>query len=74
TAVADPNAHRHCHEHLTWFWTMNIPKDTNKNDWMSECMYMIIPSWRCTDSMKFTKFIGCGQSLQGTDGKRRWSL
>ncbi|KAI6008525.1 hypothetical protein EDC04DRAFT_2539930, partial [Pisolithus marmoratus] len=35
TAVA-PNACRHRHEHSAWFWTMDIPKDTCANDWMSE--------------------------------------
>ena len=37
TAVSDPNARGHRHDSLAWFWTMDIPKDTNKNDWMSEC-------------------------------------
>ena len=37
TAVADPNARGHRHENMAWFWTMDIPKDTNENDWMSEC-------------------------------------
>ena len=37
TAVADPNARGHRHENLAWFWTMDIPKDTNENDWMSKC-------------------------------------
>ncbi|KAL4080463.1 hypothetical protein J3A83DRAFT_4084854 [Scleroderma citrinum] len=36
TAVADLNACGHCNEHLAWFWAMDIPKDTNTNDWMSE--------------------------------------
>ncbi|KAI6039423.1 hypothetical protein EDC04DRAFT_2568378, partial [Pisolithus marmoratus] len=36
TMVANPNAHGHRHEHLTWFWTMDIPKDTCANDWMSK--------------------------------------
>jgi len=37
TVVSNPNARGHCHDSLTWFWTMDIPKDTDKNDWMSEC-------------------------------------
>jgi len=36
TVVSDPNARGHRHDSLAWFWTMDIPKDTNKNDWMSE--------------------------------------
>ncbi|KAL4068931.1 hypothetical protein V8B97DRAFT_2024587 [Scleroderma yunnanense] len=38
TTVVDPNVYRHHHEHLAWIWTMDIPKDMNTNDWMSECM------------------------------------
>ncbi|KAI6032497.1 hypothetical protein EDC04DRAFT_2605145 [Pisolithus marmoratus] len=37
TAVANPNTHGHRHKHLAWFWTMDIPKDTCANDWMSKC-------------------------------------
>ncbi|KIM53734.1 hypothetical protein SCLCIDRAFT_138320 [Scleroderma citrinum Foug A] len=37
TAVADSNARGHHLDSLTWFWTMDIPKDTHENDWMSEC-------------------------------------
>ena len=37
TAVADSNARGHRHNSLAWFWTMDIPKDTHENDWMSEC-------------------------------------
>ncbi|KAI5998313.1 hypothetical protein EDC04DRAFT_2584948 [Pisolithus marmoratus] len=36
TAVTNPNTCRHRHEHLAWFWTMDIPKDTCANNWMSE--------------------------------------
>ncbi|KIM63801.1 hypothetical protein SCLCIDRAFT_116566, partial [Scleroderma citrinum Foug A] len=36
TAVADPNARGHRHDSLSWFWTIDIPKDTDKNNWMSE--------------------------------------
>ena len=47
TAVADSNARGHCHNSLAWFWTMDIPKDTHENDWMSECklcnLYSYIP-------------------------------
>jgi len=43
TVVSDPNARGHCHDSLAWFWTMDIPKDTDKNDWMSECKLFHIP-------------------------------
>jgi len=47
TALSDSNARGHCHDSLAWFWTMDIPKDTNKNDWMSE--YMVAVSIAQTD-------------------------
>lgn len=37
TAVAMPNARDHRHSSLSWLWTMDIPRDTEVNDWMSEC-------------------------------------
>ncbi|KAL4080513.1 hypothetical protein J3A83DRAFT_4084731 [Scleroderma citrinum] len=46
TAVTDPNACGHHHDHLTWFWTMDIPKDTNKDDWMSEFHWLQVKSLR----------------------------
>jgi len=45
TAVSDPNARGHCHDSLAWFWTMDIPKGTDKNDWMSECKPFHAPSY-----------------------------
>ncbi|KAL4066271.1 hypothetical protein V8B97DRAFT_2025545 [Scleroderma yunnanense] len=45
TAVADPNACGHCNEHLAWFWAMDIPKDTNTNDWMSEYAKSLKDQW-----------------------------
>ena len=38
TAISDPNARGHCDDRLAWFWTMDVPHDTDRNDWMSECM------------------------------------
>ena len=38
TAVSDPNARGHQYDRLAWFWTMDIPQDTDTSDWMSECM------------------------------------
>ncbi|KIK16184.1 hypothetical protein PISMIDRAFT_36167, partial [Pisolithus microcarpus 441] len=26
---------------LPWFWTIDIPKDTNSKSWLSECMFFI---------------------------------
>lgn len=37
SAVATPNARDHRNSSLAWFWTMDIPRDTETNDWMSEC-------------------------------------
>lgn len=37
SAVALPNARDHRNASLAWFWTMDIPRDTETNDWMSEC-------------------------------------
>ena len=36
-AVADPNARGHRDDTLAWFWTMDVPWDTEVNDWMLEC-------------------------------------
>ncbi|KAL4062289.1 hypothetical protein J3A83DRAFT_4110860 [Scleroderma citrinum] len=36
TAIAEPNARDHQYDTLAWFWTMDLPCDTDKNDWMSE--------------------------------------
>lgn len=41
TTVSDPNARGHWYDSLAWFWTMDIPKDTNTNDWMSECTFFV---------------------------------
>ncbi|KAF8431414.1 hypothetical protein L210DRAFT_3416275 [Boletus edulis BED1] len=36
-AAAMPNARGHRNDKLAWFWSMDIPKDTEGSDWMSEC-------------------------------------
>lgn len=46
-AIADPNARGHRDDTLAWFWTMDVPRDTKVNDWMSECM--TIPCYLNTD-------------------------
>ncbi|KIN97555.1 hypothetical protein M404DRAFT_32179 [Pisolithus tinctorius Marx 270] len=35
-AVSDPNARGHRDNTLPWIWTMDVPRDTAANDWMSE--------------------------------------
>ena len=40
--IADPNARGHRDDTLAWFWTMDVPRDTEVNDWMCECK-MIAP-------------------------------
>ena len=36
-AAAGPNSRGHCNDTLAWFWSMDVPRDTEANDWMSEC-------------------------------------
>ncbi|KIK73459.1 hypothetical protein PAXRUDRAFT_20823 [Paxillus rubicundulus Ve08.2h10] len=36
TAISDPNGSIHRMENLAWFWTMDIPRDAQESDWMSE--------------------------------------
>ena len=38
TAILDPNAWGHRDDTLPWFWTMDVPQNTDRYDWMSECM------------------------------------
>ncbi|KIM63572.1 hypothetical protein SCLCIDRAFT_116995 [Scleroderma citrinum Foug A] len=38
TAIADPNARGHQDDTLAWFWTMDVPRDTAIDNWMSECL------------------------------------
>ena len=37
TSVLNPNGSGHWNENLAWFWSMDIPRDTQADDWMSEC-------------------------------------
>ncbi|KIK72218.1 hypothetical protein PAXRUDRAFT_181131 [Paxillus rubicundulus Ve08.2h10] len=41
TAISDPNWSVHCMENLAWFWFMDIPRDAQESDWMSECRLYI---------------------------------
>ncbi|KIK77653.1 hypothetical protein PAXRUDRAFT_166135, partial [Paxillus rubicundulus Ve08.2h10] len=36
TPVSDPNAQGHRDSTLAWFWTMDVQRDAELNDWMSE--------------------------------------
>ncbi|KAF8549476.1 hypothetical protein OG21DRAFT_1525780 [Imleria badia] len=36
SAAAAPNARGHRNDGLTWFWTMDVLRDTKRNSWMSE--------------------------------------
>ncbi|KAG9308258.1 hypothetical protein JVU11DRAFT_12145 [Chiua virens] len=38
TNVLQPNGSGHHEENLAWFWSMDIPRDTDGDHWMSECM------------------------------------
>ena len=38
TAISNLNARGHRDDRLAWLWTMDVPCDTDRNDWMSECM------------------------------------
>lgn len=37
TAISDPNARAQRHVHLAWFWTMDVQRDSEAEDWMEEC-------------------------------------
>ncbi|KAI5993816.1 hypothetical protein F5J12DRAFT_785937 [Pisolithus orientalis] len=47
--IADPNARGHCNNTLAWFWTMDLPWDSAKNDRMSE-FYQV--NWLCTKALQ----------------------
>jgi hypothetical protein len=37
-AATAPNSRGHRNDWLAWFWSMDVPRDTEADDWMSECM------------------------------------
>lgn len=37
TVAISPNARGHRNETLAWFWSMDILRDTDRSQWMSEC-------------------------------------
>ncbi|KAI6032485.1 hypothetical protein EDC04DRAFT_2571902 [Pisolithus marmoratus] len=38
TAAFTQGAHYHCASQLPWFWTIDIPRDTNSKSWLTECI------------------------------------
>ncbi|KIK72211.1 hypothetical protein PAXRUDRAFT_181145 [Paxillus rubicundulus Ve08.2h10] len=54
TAISDPNGNVHRIKNLAWFWTMDIPRDTQESDWMSECRSYIFyhVNWLCTKAVQ----------------------
>ncbi|KIK76265.1 hypothetical protein PAXRUDRAFT_18335 [Paxillus rubicundulus Ve08.2h10] len=49
TTISDPNRSVHHMENLAWFWTMDIPRDAHKSDWMSE-FYCV--NWLCAKAVQ----------------------
>lgn len=42
SAVADPNSRGERHSTLAWFWSIDIPGDTEVHNWMSECRFICV--------------------------------
>ncbi|KAI6138067.1 hypothetical protein BKA82DRAFT_3992165, partial [Pisolithus tinctorius] len=42
TAAFSQNAQEHCGTHLPWFWSIDVPQDTESKSWMSECMLTLL--------------------------------
>lgn len=42
SAVADPNSRGQRNSTLAWFWSMDIPRDTEVDNWMSECKLTVL--------------------------------
>ncbi|KAI6029004.1 hypothetical protein EDC04DRAFT_2572725 [Pisolithus marmoratus] len=45
TAAFTQGAHNHRSSQLPWFWTIDIPKDTNSKSWLTEFYHI---HWLCT--------------------------
>src|SRR5467141_134005 len=41
SAITDPNGRGHRNDGLAWFWSMDVPRDTAVNNWMSECKQLL---------------------------------
>jgi hypothetical protein len=80
TAVTEPNFRNHRSNTLAWFWSMDIPRDTDMNDWMSECECYIrvaLSGQHCIRSLPGT-LVACkshdgsvGRGVRATDGRVR---
>ncbi|KIK82080.1 hypothetical protein PAXRUDRAFT_154590, partial [Paxillus rubicundulus Ve08.2h10] len=46
TPISDPNGHT---ADLTWFWTMDIPRDAQESNWMSEFYHI---NWLCAKAVQ----------------------
>ncbi|KAI6041790.1 hypothetical protein EDC04DRAFT_2601423 [Pisolithus marmoratus] len=53
TAVFQQNAHAHHGNQLPWFWSINIPKDTESKSWMSESVQ---DQWQEEEDLLICKF------------------
>ena len=68
--------HSQCQNHqmarVAWFWSMDIPRDTEMNDWMTEYkVFSSAEAIQLTIYPKSTGYIGCMPKLQWIAGKRR---
>ncbi|KAF8430937.1 hypothetical protein L210DRAFT_3416879 [Boletus edulis BED1] len=53
----------HQNNKLAWFWSMDIPKDTERSNWMSECTshkfcLMLEPQLKLQSSLSDTLAMG----------------
>ncbi|KAI6046658.1 hypothetical protein EDC04DRAFT_2597793 [Pisolithus marmoratus] len=49
TVAFTQGAHYHCTSQLPWFWTIDIPRDTNSKSWLTEFYHI---HWLCTKAGK----------------------
>ncbi|KAI6018283.1 hypothetical protein EDC04DRAFT_2607885 [Pisolithus marmoratus] len=49
TMAFTQGAHYHCTSQLPWFWTIDIPRDTNSKSWLTEFYHI---HWLCTKAGK----------------------
>jgi hypothetical protein len=58
TTLIDPSLQGQQNKSLAWFWTINVPENTETNDWMLECMFSPHLASLLTTSPKFSGFNG----------------
>ncbi|KIO01363.1 hypothetical protein M404DRAFT_150062 [Pisolithus tinctorius Marx 270] len=46
TVAISQNVHDHWGSQLPWFWSIDMPRDTESNTWMSECRSLIYHIYR----------------------------